>query len=111
MPQEAVRKGTLVVVGTGIQAGRQLTNEAIAWLKNSDKVMYCLSEPLTSEWLRELRPDAEDLARLYTEWKDRRDTYQEMIKAMLEPVRAGNSVCVAFYGHPGIFVYPSHVAV
>jgi len=30
---------------------------------------------------------------------------------MLEPVRAGRKACAAFYGHPGVFVRPSHEAV
>ena len=34
-----------------------------------------------------------------------------MIDAILEPVRTGRRVCAAFYGHPGVFVYPSHRAI
>ena len=34
-----------------------------------------------------------------------------MTEAILEPVRAGKRVCAAFYGHPGVFVLPSHEAV
>jgi hypothetical protein len=29
----------------------------------------------------------------------------------MSPVRRGLNVCAAFYGHPGVFVYPSHVAI
>jgi hypothetical protein len=104
-------RGFLVVVGTGIQAGRQLTKEAVSRLKNADRIMYCVSEPLTRDWLLELRPDAEDLSRFYADGKDRRITYEEMVEAILEPVRDGKTVAAAFYGHPGIFVSPSHEAV
>ena len=34
-----------------------------------------------------------------------------MTEAILEPVRAGKRVCAAFYGHPGVFVLPSHDAI
>ena len=33
------------------------------------------------------------------------------MEALLEPVRRGRNVCGAFYGHPGVFVTPSHEAV
>ena len=34
-----------------------------------------------------------------------------MVKRILEPVRAGLTVCAAFYGHPGVFAFPSHVSI
>ena len=34
-----------------------------------------------------------------------------MTETLLEDVRAGKDVCVAFYGHPGVFVDPSHAAI
>jgi hypothetical protein len=34
-----------------------------------------------------------------------------MVERTLEFVRAGLSVCVAYYGHPGVFVNPSHRAI
>lgn len=37
--------------------------------------------------------------------------YDAMVECILESVRQGLKVCVAFYGHPGIFVDPSHRAI
>jgi len=34
-----------------------------------------------------------------------------MVQRILAPVREGASVCLALYGHPGVFVYPSHEAI
>jgi uncharacterized protein YabN with tetrapyrrole methylase and pyrophosphatase domain len=34
-----------------------------------------------------------------------------MVEEILAPVRAGRRTCAAFYGHPGVFVLPSHVAI
>jgi len=104
-------KGLLIVVGTGIQAGRHMTSEAIARLQLSDVIMYCLSEPFTEKFILQLRPDAEDLSRFYENGKDRTITYEEMVEAMLSPVRQGKSVAAAFYGHPGVFVSPSFDAI
>jgi hypothetical protein len=105
------KKGVLAVIGTGIQSGRHLTREAAAWLKNADKILFCVSESLTRDWILEFRPDAEDLSRFYEEGKDRRVTYEEMVQAILSPVRTGQIVCAAFYGHPGVFVSPSYDVV
>lgn len=104
-------KGSLVVVGTGIQAGRQMTRESIARLKIADVIMYCLSEPFTQNWILDLRPDAHDLSRFYDDGKDRSVTYEEMVEAILTPVREGKNVVAAFYGHPGIYVSPSFEAI
>jgi uncharacterized protein YabN with tetrapyrrole methylase and pyrophosphatase domain len=41
----------------------------------------------------------------------REEVYEAIVEAVLEPVRAGGRVCAAFYGHPGVFVRPSHEAV
>ena len=38
-------------------------------------------------------------------------TYYEMVEAMLIEVRAGKRVCAAFYGHPGVFAWPTHKAI
>ena len=45
------------------------------------------------------------------EGRSRLDTYQDMVDRILACVREGSDVCVAFYGHPGVFVYPSHEAI
>jgi hypothetical protein len=34
-----------------------------------------------------------------------------MVERMLAPLSAGKQVCVAFYGHPGVFVKPAHEAI
>ncbi|MFZ1023234.1 MAG: SAM-dependent methyltransferase, partial [Thermoplasmata archaeon] len=54
---------------------------------------------------------AESLADCYREGQSRARAYEAMVERMLSPVRSGLKVCVAFYGHPGVFVYPSHEAI
>ncbi len=39
------------------------------------------------------------------------DTYNEMVEAMMQDVRAGKQVCGAFYGHAGIFSCVPHKTI
>ena len=104
------RVGTLVVVGTGIAVGH-LTSEARGWLEQADKVLYCVADVATERLIQKLNPTAESLYVFYADDKPRSRTYQEMIERILECVRQGVKVCVAFYGHAGIFVNPSHESI
>lgn len=103
--------GSLTVVGTGIRFGVQLTPEARAALLRADRVLHLVSEPVARRWLEALRPDAQSLHTFYAPGKDRAETYGEMVEAMLDPLREGYHVCAAFYGHAGVFVFPSHEAI
>lgn len=105
-------RGSLVVVGTGIRTVGHLTMEAVAWIKQADKVLYVVGDPIAEAMLKELNPGgAESLTGMYAEGKPRLQTYNEMIDRTLECVRAGLLVCMACYGHPGVFVYPSHESI
>lgn len=103
--------GSLIVVGTGIEAVAHVTLAAEGAIRNSDIVLYLVADPLTEDWIRELNPAAENLHGLYADGKDRILTYGLMIERILREVRAGRLVCAAFYGHPGVFVHPSHEAI
>jgi uncharacterized protein YabN with tetrapyrrole methylase and pyrophosphatase domain len=105
-------KGSLIVVGTGIRTVGHLTMEAVAWIKQADKVLYVVGDPIAEAMLKELNPEgAESLTVLYAEGKQRIETYNQMIERTLECVRAGMLTCMACYGHPGVFVYPSHESI
>lgn len=102
----------LIVVGTGIRTIGQLTMEAVAWIKKADKVLYIVSDPIAEAMIKTLNPaGAESLYGLYGENKPRLDTYNEMIETTLNYVRGGKIVCMAAYGHPGVFAYPTHESV
>jgi precorrin-6B methylase 1 len=104
-------RGRLIVVGTGLRTVGQMTTEAIAWIKAADKVLYVVGDPVGEEMIARLKPDAISLQTLYSVATKRIDTYESMVAAVLDCVRAGNTTCAVFYGHPGVFVYPSHEAV
>jgi uncharacterized protein YabN with tetrapyrrole methylase and pyrophosphatase domain len=105
-------RGSLVVVGTGIRTVGHLTMEAVAWIKQADKVLYVVGDPVAEAMLKELNPDgAESLTVMYAEGKQRIETYNEMVERTLACIRAGKLTCMACYGHPGVFVYPSHESI
>jgi uncharacterized protein YabN with tetrapyrrole methylase and pyrophosphatase domain len=106
------RKGSLIVVGTGIRTVGHLTMEAVAWIKQADKVLYVVGDPVAELVLKEMNPNgSESMTGMYAEGKQRIDTYNQMVERTLECVRAGMLTCMACYGHPGVFVYPSHESI
>ena len=102
--------GSLVVVGTGIGATR-LTIEAKAAIEAADQVLHLIPDPISVHAVEQLNPRSRTLEHCYVEGEHRRDAYARMVEEILTPVRAGKRVCAAFYGHPGVFVLPSHDAV
>lgn len=101
-----------MIIGTGIRTVGQLTMEAIAWIKRADKLFYVIADPIAETVILQQNPKAaENLAGLYGEGKARIETYHEMVDAILGSVRAGKMTVAAFYGHPGVFAYPSHESV
>ena len=74
-------------------------------------MLYLVSDPATAEWLRSVKPNARSLSELYRPGPPRRQIYAEMVEQILDAVRGGANVCALFYGHPGVYVAPSHLAV
>jgi uncharacterized protein YabN with tetrapyrrole methylase and pyrophosphatase domain len=104
--------GSLTVIGTGIRTVGQLTLEAIAWMKEADSVPYVVHDPIAESVIKRLNPGgAVSLHGYYGEGLPRLDTYNAMVDHILSCVRAGQKTCAAFYGHPGVFAYPSHESI
>jgi len=105
-----LEKGSLTIVGTGIQLVGHLTKGAEAWIQQADKVLFALADPVTAKWLKTLNASAEALP-YNTDNQRRRETYREMVERMLTEVRKCINVCAVFYGHPGVFADPAHNAI
>jgi uncharacterized protein YabN with tetrapyrrole methylase and pyrophosphatase domain len=105
-----MKRGSLTVVGTGIQLS-QITTASRAYIENSDKVLFLVADAITYSWIKEVNATAESLHEFYGTDKPRMVSYEEMVEKILHFVRHENRVCAAFYGHPGVFAYPSHEAV
>ncbi|MBY0357176.1 MAG: hypothetical protein K2W82_04175 [Candidatus Obscuribacterales bacterium] len=104
-----MKKGSLTIVGTGFHP-RQMTIESADHIRNAEKV-YFVATSLIEQWITASNSSAESLLRFYGNNKNRLTTYHEMVDEIMSAVRQGKRVCAAFYGHPGIFVYPSHVCI
>src|SRR5262245_4399137 len=105
------RRGSLVVVGTGIKLVAHTTREALDCIRRADRLFYGVSDPATALWLQRMNASAATLDDCYAEGKPRRRTYREMTDRILSAVRAGARVCAAFYGHPGVCADTPHQAI
>lgn len=104
-------KGALVCVGSGIKGIGQMTLEAVNWIEEADVVCHNISDPVTIVWLKQHAKAHDDLAECYRDGLPRMQAYEQMAERMLSFVRDGKLVCSVFYGHPGLFVYPTHLAI
>ncbi|HID44470.1 MAG TPA: hypothetical protein EYP34_01775 [Chromatiaceae bacterium] len=102
--------GSLVVVGSGIQLGRHISERSTSEIKYADKV-FCMADAFTYRWVEGIRPDLQPLHIYYGDDKDRRQTYREMEAVIVAPVQEGQNVCAVFYGHPGVFADVPHAAI
>ncbi len=111
----SLKPGTLVCVGTGLRLAGQITPLAQSHIETADVVIGAVPNGFARKWLQEISKEYVCLLDYYSECevegKDRRDTYRRMSATILEAVRAGKTVCAAFYGHPGIFACISHMAI
>jgi hypothetical protein len=105
------RRGSLVVVGTGIRTVGHMTVESLAWISIADMVFYLVADPIAEAAIRELHPGAVSLRGHYGEGVPRSKSYEAMIEEIMGSVRAGKRTIAAFYGHPGVFAFPSHESV
>lgn len=111
--QEIVR-GTLVCVGTGLNLAGQISVLSKSYIENADVVFSLVPDGFAQRWLESLNGDVRSLQPYYAqgdEVKNRRDTYAQMVQAILVEVRLGKKVVCALYGHPGVFACVSHFAI
>ena len=104
-------EGSLTVAGTGIELIVHMTPQALAAIRRADDVPFLVADPASGAWLSSLTPKARSLKHLYVRTEDRRDSYASIVDELVSGVRAGRRVCAVFYGHPGVFVQPSHEAI
>ena len=101
----------LVVVGMGISVWDHATPQARRAIEDADQVLYLTHDPLTERWVRKFNPAAQSLGELYDQHEQRDAVYAAMVDRILDAVRGGDSVCVSFYGHPGVYADAGHRAI
>lgn len=105
-----MKKGSLVVVGTGIEAFGQMTESARREIRRAERLFF-IADPVSAEAILAINPRGVSLGSLYQRGKHRLKTYAQMAARVLSEVRRGRRVCLASYGHPGVFAIPTHAAV
>ncbi len=104
------KQGSLVVVGTGIETLGQMTESARREIRRAERLFY-VADPVAARAIVAINPRGVSLDGLYDEGKHRLKTYAQMAERVLAEVRRGRRVCLAVYGHPGVFALPTHAAV
>jgi uncharacterized protein YabN with tetrapyrrole methylase and pyrophosphatase domain len=104
-------EGSLTIVGTGIELGSHMTRGAELEIEAADVVLTLVAEPAMHAYLASRTANVRSLHGLYELGEDRSAAYERMAAEILDEVRRGKRVCVALYGHPGVFVTPSHEAI
>lgn len=93
----------------------QITPLAQSYIETADVVVSAVPNIFTRKWIQGIAKEFICVLDHYEEMdvpgKSRRDTYRRMADTILAQVRAGKTVCAAFYGHPGIFACISHIAI
>ena len=106
--------GTLVCVGTGLQLAGHISVLSQSYIENAETVFALMPDVFTQQWLETLNGNVINLQQYYAqgnEVKSRRDTYAQMVEAIIAEVRLGKRVVCALYGHPGVFACVSHLAI
>ncbi|MDH0449535.1 SAM-dependent methyltransferase [Shewanella sp. GD04112] len=106
--------GSLVCVGTGLQLAGQISVLSRSYIEHADIVFSLLPDGFSQRWLTKINSNVINLQQFYAqngEVKNRRDTYEQMVNAILDAVRAGKKTVCALYGHPGVFACVSHMAI
>ena len=104
-------KGNLVCVGTGMMLGAHISPICQSHIEHADVVFSLMASGISERWLEEKNNDVRSLQHYYQEGKNRNRSYNEMVAAIMDEVKAGKKVVAAFYGHPGIFACVAHRAI
>ena len=95
------------IVGTGIVGGHQLTREAEEVIRRCRHTFVIDSGYGLPDYLRTLSPRVTELGVFYEPGKDRVPTYRRMAAEVVAAAVAEPPVCLATYGHPWIYCYPT----
>lgn len=100
----------LVIVGTGIRLASHCTPEARQCIEQAD-IVFAAADAATVDWLATLNYKTHSLQPLYGGGRSRLDTYEAMAERIVGAVREGKKTCAVFYGHPSVYVRPTHRAI
>jgi uncharacterized protein YabN with tetrapyrrole methylase and pyrophosphatase domain len=95
------------IVGIGIVGTHQLTREAEAVIRRCKRTFVIADGYGIPEYLATLCPEITDLATLYEPGRNRGPTYYKMAAEVVAAAVSDAPVCLATYGHPWVYCYPT----
>jgi precorrin-3B methylase len=95
------------IVGTGIVGTHQLTREAEEVIRRCRRTFVIDSGYGIPDYLRTLCPEVTELGALYEPGQDRLPTYRRMAAEVVSAAVDAPPVCLATYGHPWVYCYPT----
>lgn len=99
------------IVGTGIVGAHQLTREAEEVIRRARRTFVIESGYGMPEYLEALCPLVTSLGSFYEPGQDRLPTYQRMAAEVVSAAVEEGPVCLATYGHPWVYCYPTTLTV
>jgi uncharacterized protein YabN with tetrapyrrole methylase and pyrophosphatase domain len=106
-PVQAVWPFDIGIVGTGIVGTHQLTREAEEVIGRCKRTFVIDSGYGIPEYLATLCPEVTELGTLYEPGRNRLPTYRKMAAEVVSAAVADSPVCLATYGHPWVYCYPT----
>lgn len=103
--------GSLTCVGVGMTLGAHISPIAKSHIEQAEKVYLLMSNGFVESWVASMNVNCESLQQFYQEGKNRKETYREMVDALVNETKRGKKVVAAFYGHPGVFACVAHRAL
>jgi precorrin-3B methylase len=97
----------IAVVGLGIKGAHQITREVEEVIRRSERTFVVASGYGIADYLRTLCPNVEDLGLLYEPGRNRMLTYCKMAAEVIVAGLRTPPVCLATYGHPWVYCYPT----
>jgi uncharacterized protein YabN with tetrapyrrole methylase and pyrophosphatase domain len=77
----------------------------------ADEVLYLLGDVVAVRSIERLNANVRSLHGHYRPGRIRAETYEAIVEDILAAVRSERMICVALYGHPGVFAQPAHEAI
>lgn len=97
----------IAVVGLGIVGSHQITREAQEVIRHCRRTFVIDSGYGVTEYLKTLCPKVSSLTGLYERGKSRLPVYRKMAAEVVVAALNEAPVCLAAYGHPWIYCYPT----
>lgn len=95
------------VVGLGIVGTHQITREAEQVIRHAKRTFVIESGYGVTDYVKTLCPNTTNLGPLYERGKSRLPTYRKMAATVVAAALKESPVCLAAYGHPWVYCYPT----